>query len=1843
MNNDMIHFYDFTKIGKDSLKFNFAQYPDKIGIDDLYDNATAIIDTFDFYLVVDVLQYIFSYIVQYQISEECIIQMQRFLERVFCRYCCCNHFGKAVIDLFNSYEVFPYESLIMFNPSIVTQLCYYGSSSLHHKNIMLFYQKILSKFPDEGISMLNSQFFYSFQSKTEVETSYEVKIDDFVKELSIPILNCKDRMGNLISLYPLIDDYFLFRFSLCLFSNYSLSNQMMNLQLNDRRLIFSNIKSVFLEYEISFLKSLSFMVEDSYSYPQLNSFLFICFYFDCIENIEAFTSLMMSAWPNKDSQYSFLYSLYLNDHENKLLQLPSDADGSKYYIQSAMKDSISNYYIGNATFCEKLLEISCNKSESFRTFISCISRHSKVIALALLSLETIEKSDIVNNESTSLLRDIISHNMFAQAVPILWNVSHNYLLLILSKCIKAELRHLDQIASVLTEHLDDLFEFNDPVFVLKVLSTEKSLDLVNKYLITNHYSHRTSFIDSVMKTISEVPSYFPDNVLGMVFDHVGKNFHKYNYDDQYFIFSSYNTCIAQYPFIHRNHSISFEFNEEHIKKNTKDSAELLLSYVYRHISFDEFIQHIETIRSTKYTMFFIIITIFIRELAVTINHKYTHQRRLFHLIPFFIKKRYLTKHQCSQVFDIIKKILRTGASTHSFMIAIESLKMSIDYLKDYSLVIFEFIRESDLANLIPDEYKSIIEISKEVNQTLKSVVVKHLPRNKIQKRIESMTHPPPRVLRAFLEIKKDISLLDCVPDLFPDHFDWFALNTLFLLESKASLYLPILRVLQKPKSCLMKQSFIHAASFISLQHIMNPLFESPLEGRKRRSVLVLGKLIGTLTFSSRIPLKCHDIDLVKLLYYAFSQGKLYGTVPFVVAILIDCDPFFYPPNPIFANILQLLASFLEISTMKELIRHHILSLFNKLNIDPNSINTMHNLFPECIRNNFDFIIDPFSLSHLCKPDDIERIVNYDELAFMRFVVPFVKIPESRVLNRKPNLKASLGHIITSQAYILISKEASVQSKIAASTVYELYVKDFGNQIEKNTTPSVIEEMIGIVSTSLTMYSAPANISKILLMHIKKDTEDEEESAYFDRVCQLNYAWISQLLRDIICIKALRIVMELLGSRADMKRLSIENNAQKIIQIKQLFNDVEKNTGYEWFNSLILPLQPFPFYELQCAKADTVLLDPEFHRIIEKIQIMIPRETVKSKGAQIMTDISDSKEIIQRDISRNGSLRIYDIDSNRLLSIIRTLIVSSISMKNEINNKNIAFIFSEINNVVPRHVIESCEELFLVWLYRGSMDSYLFSELLRIGFVPSRIVDSFFSEILDHAPFNTYQAKYIINILHYILIVSKAVPPNEFVTTLGCLFALNSYIIKQVYSPTVFAQQEYRNLTELQEVYVKMEIQPSSDLFEREITFKGISPKNMNSNLLEAIAFFENTFKKGVISEKGAEIETIIHNILYRGLEFFEVIFLKSDEYLCHKIINFVSKYQKTSDDWINMPFSIATILRKNGTNRKFDFNKYYHLLCAIFESDTNNNYHILFVRVLYLVRPLVLPYFSYFWILLVTHKRLLIHLCNNEGGWDCLTRLVTDFIMTFHRIDEIDFPQSHQVLYRAFLRLLYIICHDCPDYICNNRSFLISIIPSTFYQIKNMINSVSTHNMNSYSITFSSCVPQNLREQIDSLYQDTENEILIGEICQYIDDQIQFQGFALRYLLEFTFRLETNIYSITSLLIKLLSSGSRDLQIQISSSLVDMITNDLDCLEIKIIEKLILESNNNEIVELIVLSLAQRLRFNGMIPKGIVYLCKKAFHPKSSIWKFKCIRCDQKIITFITEKYEQLEKKYPLN
>ena len=64
MNNDMIHFYDFTKIGKDSLKFNFAQYPDKIGIDDLYDNATAIIDTFDFYLVVDVLQYIFSYIVQ---------------------------------------------------------------------------------------------------------------------------------------------------------------------------------------------------------------------------------------------------------------------------------------------------------------------------------------------------------------------------------------------------------------------------------------------------------------------------------------------------------------------------------------------------------------------------------------------------------------------------------------------------------------------------------------------------------------------------------------------------------------------------------------------------------------------------------------------------------------------------------------------------------------------------------------------------------------------------------------------------------------------------------------------------------------------------------------------------------------------------------------------------------------------------------------------------------------------------------------------------------------------------------------------------------------------------------------------------------------------------------------------------------------------------------------------------------------------------------------------------------------------------------------------------------------------------------------------------------------------------------------------------------------------------------------------------------------------------------------------------------------------------------------------------------------------------------------------------
>ncbi|ORZ06742.1 CCR4-Not complex component, Not1-domain-containing protein [Lobosporangium transversale] len=135
-----------------------------------------------------------------------------------------------------------------------------------------------------------------------------------------------------------------------------------------------------------------------------------------------------------------------------------------------------------------------------------------------------------------------------------------------------------------------------------------------------------------------------------------------------------------------------------------------------------------------------------------------------------------------------------------------------------------------------------------------------------------------------------------------------------------------------------------------------------------------------------------------------------------------------------------------------------------------------------------------------------------------------------------------------------------------------------------------------------------------------------------------------------------------------------------------------------------------------------------------------------------------------------------------------------------------------------------------------------------------------------------------------------------------------------------------------------------------------------------------------------------------------------------------------------------------------------------YESSPGMYFQILtaFSNTFHTLQPLVFPGFTYGWLSLISHRAFMpkLLLAENGKGWAsfqkllvCLFRFLIPFLVGGEMRD------TTRALYKGTLRVLLVLLHDFPEFLCDYHFSFCDVIPHTCIQLRNLILSAFPRNM----------------------------------------------------------------------------------------------------------------------------------------------------------------------------------------
>ncbi|CAF4847609.1 unnamed protein product [Rotaria socialis] len=190
-----------------------------------------------------------------------------------------------------------------------------------------------------------------------------------------------------------------------------------------------------------------------------------------------------------------------------------------------------------------------------------------------------------------------------------------------------------------------------------------------------------------------------------------------------------------------------------------------------------------------------------------------------------------------------------------------------------------------------------------------------------------------------------------------------------------------------------------------------------------------------------------------------------------------------------------------------------------------------------------------------------------------------------------------------------------------------------------------------------------------------------------------------------------------------------------------------------------------------------------------------------------------------------------------------------------------------------------------------------------------------------------------------------------------------------------------------------------------------------------------------------------------------------------KLIVMLTKFSHDSnvDDSIELFTKILTIIlltlvkRHESMRGKFNQRPWFRMFVAMLhelKAGEFTNYNELmnqFALSLHSIQPLHVPGFTFSWLTLISHRFFLPQIKNAS---EMYLKLISDLLLFLsHNLKTSKFTNATRVLYKGTLRLLLVILHDFPEFLCDNYHQICSLIAPHCLQLRNLILSAYPRGM----------------------------------------------------------------------------------------------------------------------------------------------------------------------------------------
>ncbi|KAI8146312.1 CCR4-Not complex component, Not1-domain-containing protein [Fennellomyces sp. T-0311] len=160
------------------------------------------------------------------------------------------------------------------------------------------------------------------------------------------------------------------------------------------------------------------------------------------------------------------------------------------------------------------------------------------------------------------------------------------------------------------------------------------------------------------------------------------------------------------------------------------------------------------------------------------------------------------------------------------------------------------------------------------------------------------------------------------------------------------------------------------------------------------------------------------------------------------------------------------------------------------------------------------------------------------------------------------------------------------------------------------------------------------------------------------------------------------------------------------------------------------------------------------------------------------------------------------------------------------------------------------------------------------------------------------------------------------------------------------------------------------------------------------------------------------------------------------------------------------------------------------------------------LQPSYFPGFTFAWLQLISHRLFMpkLLLTENQKGWSAFQRLLIclfQFLVPFLR--DVELRDTTRMLYRGTLRILLVLLHDFPEFLCDYHFSFCDVIPSSCIQLRNLILSAFPRNMR-LPDPFTPNLKVDLLPEINQaprILSDYVNPLLAGNFKQEIDEFLE--------------------------------------------------------------------------------------------------------------------------------------------